>query len=150
MAAILERLVIGTKSTVLSTGATLATNANALSSAFNNTTGQTGDGYTRGIFTLSGTWGTAPAAGTGMSCWLIKSDDAAGGNYEDGDGTPTTPARAADFTIPVRAVNSAQIAAVLADLVPGLFKLLARNDGTGQTLNSGWTITLTPITASFT
>lgn len=149
MAAVLERLAIGSMSTLLNTGATLANNALAISSAYNNTTGQTGDGYTRGLFTFSGTFGTAPSANTGLSCWLIKSNDAAGGTYEDGDAS-TTPARPADFVLPVRAVNTAQVIAILAELVPGLLKLLAKNDATGQTINSGWTITLTPITASFT
>lgn len=149
MAAVIERLAIGSQTTLLSTAATLTNNSAALSSAYNNTTGQTGDGYSRGNFTLNATWASAPTAGTALSCWLLKSNDLAGGTYEDGDGTPTTPARAADFVIPVRAVTTAQVVQILADLVPGLFKLLAKNDGTGQTISSGWTITLTPTTAGY-
>ena len=129
-----------TLDTWLNTGSSLANNAAALSSAITITD----TGHILADVKFNGTWGTAPTANTGLSCWLVREDGS--GNYEDGDATPTTPARAPDFVIPVRAVNSAQVVVVQVVLPPGVFKMLVLNDGTGQTLNSGWTVKAIPYT----
>jgi hypothetical protein len=143
MASTLKQLV-SSQQTLLNTGATLTNNSQAISSAFDNTQGGTGDGYTKGRLTLSGTFGTAPAANTGLSIWFLTSED--GTTYEDGDAS-TTPSRPPDYVIPVRAVNTAQLIAKECLLPAAKFKVLARNDGTGQTLNSGWTLKVLPITS---
>lgn len=144
----IEKLIVGTQATVLNTGAQLTNNSLAIGSAFNNLVGGgSGDGYPRCRITFSGTWGTAPTANTGLSLWFITSEDG-GSVYEDGDAS-TTPSRGPDVVIPARAVNTAQVIARESRLPVGFFKVLAKNDGTGQTLNSGWTVALLPLTSSF-
>jgi hypothetical protein len=139
-----EKIALGTQATPLTTGATLANNALAISAAYNNTIGGgSGDGYARARFTLNVTFSVAPAASTGISVWLLTSED--GTTYEDGDAS-TTPARPPDIVIPVRAVTTAQQIARDAYLPPGLLKVLAKNDATGQTMSSGWTLKLLPYT----
>lgn len=143
----IERLVVGTQATVLNTGATLSNNSLALSTAYNNVaSGGGGDGYPRCRLTFNGTFASSPAASTGVSVWFITSSDG-GGTYEDGDGS-TTPGRSPDLVIPVRAVNTAQQIDREGFLPVGFIKVLAKNDGTGQTINSGWTLKLLPISSS--
>jgi hypothetical protein len=70
MATVTEKLVLGTQTTPLNTGASLSNNGLAVSSAINNTQGGGGpDGYGRCRLTFSGTFGTAPTANTGISVW---------------------------------------------------------------------------------
>lgn len=127
-----------TLDTVLNTGSSLTNNSLALSSAYTPTDAN----YRFATVVFSGTWGTAPTAGTGLACWWIRND---GTTDEDGSGS-VTPARPPDFVIPVRAVNSAQLVYKDVPIPPGTFKLLVKNDATGQTLNSGWTIKVLTFT----
>jgi hypothetical protein len=93
---------------------------------------------------ISCTFGTAPTASSGFSVWFLRKPD--GSTYEDG-GTSVTPSRAPDLVIPVRAVNTAQVIVVQAYSPPGNFKVLIKNDGTGQALSaSGHTLKLLPRT----
>ncbi|OGT59912.1 MAG: hypothetical protein A3E01_10740 [Gammaproteobacteria bacterium RIFCSPHIGHO2_12_FULL_63_22] len=147
MVAVVEKLLLASSTTVLSTGLnSLANNSLAISSAFDNTIGQTGDGYTLCQIELAlaapGGTLTANKSATG---WFLQAPD--GTNYEDG-GTSTTPARAPDFVIPLAASSSAQRVTIKdIPLPPGLSKVLLKNDGTGQTWNaSGNTLILTPYT----
>lgn len=143
-----EKNVLGSQATVLSTGATLANNAQAISALYDNTVGGGGgDGYSRCRLTLNATWASAPTANTGVSGWFVTSEDA-GSSYEDGDAS-VQPARPPDFTFPVRAVTTAQQVARTAQLPTGKLKVLVRNDATGQTISSGWTVKLLPVTPSF-
>lgn len=138
-----EKYLLGSQSTVLSTSATLANNALVASSAYDNTQGQTGDGYAECDLELAVTFGTAPTAGTAASIWFLRSQD--GTNYEDGSSS-VTPARSPDLVIPVNASTSAQRIIRSAVLPPGKITVLLKNDGTGQTMSSGWTLKLRPIT----
>lgn len=138
-----EKYLLGSQATVLSTAATLANNALVAGSAYDNTQGQTGDGYTECDVELAVTFGVAPTANTGVSIWFLRSQD--GTNYEDGSSS-VTPARAPDIAIPVLASTSAQRIIRPATLPPGKITVLLKNDGTGQTMSSGWTLKLRPIT----
>lgn len=139
------KYLLGTTSTVLDTGLnSLANNSNALSAEFDNTAGQTGDGYVEVTVEFAGAFAASPAASTGVSVWLLRAID--GTNYEDGDSS-TTPARAPDLVLPVRAVSTAQRVAQRTMMPAGKFKVLLRNDGTGQALaSSGNTLKIRPIT----
>ncbi len=141
--AITEKYLLGSQTTVLNTSATLANNALVASSAYDNTPGQTGDGYTEADLELAVTFGTAPTAGTAASIWFLRSQD--GTNYEDGSSS-VTPARSPDLVIPVNASTSAQRIIRAAVLPPGKITVLLKNDGTGQSMSSGWTLKLRPIT----
>lgn len=132
----------GTQDTVHDpvTTAALANNANALSPAYTPTSLN----YPRAEVEFTGQWGTAPSANTGLSVWFLRRPN--GTDYEDGDATPTTPARAPDVVIPVRAVNTAQRVVRECWIPPGTLKVLVRNDGTGQQLSAGWGLKVRPLT----
>ena len=136
---------MGSATTLLSTGLnSLANNSLALSAAFDNTQGQTGDGYLLCDVELTVTFGTAPTANSNCSVWLLAALD--GTNYETG-GASTTPARMPDVVFPLAAVTTQQIYTRRAFLPWGLFKALLKNDGTGQAFPaSGSTLKIKPVT----
>jgi hypothetical protein len=146
MATTTEKYALGSQATLLSTGLnSLANNALALSSAFNNVEGGGGgDGYTLCDLELLVTFPVAPTANTAVVVWLLGSQD--GTNYEDGDAS-TTPARLPDAVFPVRAVTSAQRIIRRIWLPWGLMKALLKSDGTGQSFaSSGNTLSIRPVT----
>lgn len=145
-----EKYLLGSQTTLLSTELnSLANNGTAIGSAWDNTQGQAGDGYTMCcVELLLGTFSVAPTANTGISLWLLGSQD--GTNYEDGDGS-ITPARLPDAVFPLRAVTAAQRIIRRVWLPWGLLKPLIKNDGTGQALNaSGNTVKIRPVTRILT
>lgn len=128
----------GTLESLLTTGLnSLANNGLVLSSAVTITD----SGYVLADVELVVTFGTNPTANTGISVWFLREVD--GSTYEDGDAS-TTPARAPDLVLPVRATTSAQRIIVPNVLLPpGTFKALIKNDGTGQAFaSSGNTLKL--------
>jgi hypothetical protein len=139
-----EKFLLGSQATLLSTELnSLANNSLALGAAFDNTQGQTGDGYTLCDVELVVTYGTAPTASTACSLWLLATQD--GTNYEDG-GSSTTPARFPDLTIPLQAVTTAQRIVRRTWLPWGKWKPLLKNDGTGQAMSaSGNTLKVRPV-----
>lgn len=139
--------IAGTITTVLSTGLnSLANNSNVLSSAITLITGE--PGYRWGEWELYiASSAAAMTANTSFVGWIIQALD--GSNDEDG-GTSVTPARTPDIVFPVRAVSTAQRMTAFSQLPTGSFKLLLRNDGTGQTIaSSGNTLKVRPMTESF-
>lgn len=142
-------LLGGTITTLITTGSALASNSLAIGAAYDNTVGQTGDGYTLCDLEFVGTFSVAPTANTGLAVWFLESQD--GTNYEDGDGTvggsaDTTPARLSDAVFPLRAVTTAQRVIVRTLLPWGKAKPLLKNDGTNQSLGSGATLKVRPVT----
>ena len=131
----------GTIASVLTTELnSMANNALVLSAA----TSLSETGYLECDVEIVATFGVAPTAGTGFSIWFLRIID--GTNYEDG-GTSVTPPRAPDLVIPVRAVTTVQRVIVCAYTPPGDFKILIKNDGTGQAIaSSGNTLKLIPRT----
>lgn len=135
---------LGTETTLIS-AATVANNANNLSADYNNTVGNTGDGYTAMRVKASIQMATGGTANTAMSVWFLKSSDN-GVTFEAGDATPYTPSRMPDliFPIPVPNDTTARISARDVMAPAGHFKVLARNEGTGVSMTL--TLTVTPIT----
>lgn len=140
-----EKFLLGSQTTLLSTELnSLANNGTAIGSAYDNTQGQTGDGYTLCDLELVCSYGSAPTANTGVSFWFIGTQD--GTNYEDGDGS-TTPARLPDAVFPLRNVTGTQRVIRRVFLTWGKYKPLAKNDGTGQAMaSSGNTVKVRPVT----
>jgi hypothetical protein len=131
----------GTIASVLTTELnSMANNALVLSSAVSLSE----TGYLECDVEVYCTFGVAPTSNTGFSIWFLKVID--GTNYEDG-GTSVTPGRAPDIVIPVRAVTTAQRIINFGFLPPGNFKVLIKNDATGQALaSSGNTLKIIPRT----
>lgn len=136
----------GTATSVLTTELnSLANNTNVLGSAIALSTGE--PGYRFCEVELVVTYGSAPTANTACCVWFLREID--GTNYEDG-GSSVTPTRPPDVVFSLRAVTTAQRVIAVADLPPGTFKALLRNDGTGQAMaSSGNTLKLRPFTESF-
>lgn len=132
--------ISGSISTVLSTGLnTLATNGLAVSSAYTMSPG----GYLLAELELVVTFGTNPNANTGASIWFLRAID--GSNDEDG--ASATPARAPDLVIPFLVSTSAQRCTKRALVPPGTFKVLLKNDNSGQSFAaSGNTLKILPLT----
>jgi len=141
-----EKFLLGSITTLMTTELdALSNNALAIGSAFDNTIGQTGDGYVLcDVELVTGTWGGAPATSSALILWFIQSQD--GTNYEDGDAS-TTPAKIPDVIFPLRASTSAQRVIRRAFVPWGKFKPLVKNDATGQGMNAtGNTIKIRPVT----
>jgi hypothetical protein len=145
MAAVVEKLLLGSQTTLATTALnSQANNALVACTVFDNTIGQTGDGYTLCDVELFVTFGTNPTANTGFALWFLGTQD--GTNYEDGDSS-TTPARLPDAVFPVRAVTTAQRIIRRMRLPWGKVTPLLKNDGTGQsTAASGNTLKVRPVT----
>ena len=141
-----EKYLLGSQTTLLSSGLnSLTNNSLAASAAFDNTQGATGDGYTLCDLELAVTYGVAPTANTGCSIWFCATQD--GTNYEDGNDATVTPARAPDLVIPLRAVTTAQRIIVPVVLRWGKYIVVLKNDGTGQSMAaSGNTLKIRPVT----
>jgi hypothetical protein len=105
-------LLGGTITTLITTGSSLAATAWRSASAYDNTVGQTGDGYTLCDLEFVGHVLGRPGREHGPA-GVVPPESQNGTNYEDGDGTvggsaDTTPARLPDAVIPLRAVTTAQ------------------------------------------
>lgn len=146
-APITTELAVGTVTTVLSTELnSLGNNAFSVASGImDNRIGQTLNGYL--ICRIEGkfTFAASPTANTGVSGWFLKNVDAT--NYED---TPTSSialGRAPDFVLPVTTGQTAT--RVIVDIMcpAERFKVVAKNDGTGQAMSaSANTIKVLPVT----
>lgn len=142
--AVIEKYLLGTSTSVITTGMnTLTNNSLVASSAYDNTVGQAGDGYNFCFIELVATYGVAPTANTGVSVWFLSSLDDT--NYEDGSSS-ITPSRAPNVTFPLRAVTTAQRIVRFVALPPGKMTFLLKNDGTGQSMAaSGNTLKVRPV-----
>lgn len=139
--------LLGSQTTLLSTelnslGSGSTSNAG---SAFDNTIGQTGDGYVLCDVELVVTHASSPAAGGAHQVWFLQSQD--GTNYDDGSSS-VTPPRAPDLVINVRAVSTAQRITKRALLPAGKFKAIQRNDASTALASSGNTLKVRPVTFS--
>jgi hypothetical protein len=144
-------LVVGTATTVLSTQLnSLANNAVTVASAtYNNLpTGGQGDGALlcdiEGVFTF----GAQPTAGTAILVWFLKSVD--GTNFENTPTATVSLGRLPNVVLPVTSGHPGTRVTVETKCPVGLFQLVAKNDGTGQSLAaSGNTIKLLPFTTQW-
>jgi len=126
----------GTQDTWHNGAATLASNAQVLSAAVT----LTNPGHRHAWCTLNiPSTSVAVAANTAVLVWFRVSTDG-GTTYPDGDAS-TTPASPPDMTFPLRAVSTAQVVATYVETMPlGSFKVLIRNDSTGATINTTWSL----------
>jgi hypothetical protein len=149
---IVEKYLLGSQATLLSTELnSLANNCTVLGSAYDNTVGQTSDGYTLCDVQLSITFGSSPTPNTGISLWFLLSED--GTIYETYDtsqnATPSTsmPIMKLPVVFGVLPNTSAQIITKQVSLPWGKFKPLLKNDGTGVAFPAtGTTVKIRPVT----
>jgi hypothetical protein len=153
---------LGTSATILASGELGGLTNNSIvvgatlngNGVYNNTEGSgssstTGDGYERGYVTFvpGGAFGGTPTANTSLDVYFLKSMDS--GSTFEGGSSSLLPARRPDVVLPL---NSASTAAAdnkitVACFLPGCyFKILAKNNGSGQTIPTGSTLTLVPAT----
>src|SRR5574342_925401 len=116
---------LGTYATLITSDALsgLTTGSLAISTGtYNNSTG-----YHYGFVELQVTATGALASGDYMQGWFIIPAD--GTNYEDSTGTSITPARAADFIVPVRGVTNTPQRITIKHVIipPGTFNTLIQN-----------------------
>ena len=142
---------LGTETTLMSNSdlSAMANNALVLSSAYNNTQGQTGDGARFARLTVTLKMAVAATANTGFSIWFLKSQD--GGTTYEAGGTGYTPLRTPDLVVPAPVDTTQRIVMIDAEIPAGYFKALMKNDGTGQALATDTTatgskLTITPYT----
>lgn len=142
-----EKYLLASIASLMTTGLdSLANNANALGSEWDNTQGQAGDGYTLcDVEVYVDSFGGNVTAGGAVLVWFLAAPD--GTNYEDG-GAGVTPARPADVVLPLRSgISTAQRVSRRAWLPWGKLKPLVRNDATGQAMaSSGNTLKVRPVT----
>jgi hypothetical protein len=129
----------GTNVVAVSTGATLTSTSRAIGSAV--TYSETNP--RRCLVEYQGSTSGSPTAGTGLAIWFVRAQLDGSGD-EDG-GSSVTPARAPDVVLPLRNASGAQVVSEEAWLPAGSIKVLVLNDGTGQTLQTGWLINLQPV-----
>jgi hypothetical protein len=154
--------VLGTSATLLASSELggLTNNSIVVSAAlnsngvYNNTQGSgssstSGDGYERGYVTFvpGGAFGSAPTANTSLDVYFLKSAD--GGSTFEGGTSSYLPARRPDVVLPLNSntTTAAGNKVTVACFLPGCyFMILAKNNGSGQTIPSGSTLTLVPAT----
>lgn len=153
--------VLGVSSTILASSELggLTNNSSVLGAAlggtgvFNNTAGSgssgtSGDGYQRAYVTLvlGGAFASAPTANSSIDVYFLKSMD--GGSTFEGGSASVLPARRPDLVLPLNTTAPAadNKVTVTCFLPACRFKVLAKNNGSGQTIPSGSTMTLVPAT----
>lgn len=138
-------VIHGTTTALLTPNAIANDGFTAASSAYNNTIGQTGSGYTRCRFQAVLAFGAAPNPNAAVYLWMLESIDN-GATFAD---TPTVSitTKPPDVAIPITAGATSTRQIVNAWCPPGQFKVAAKLAGTGQTTNgSGNTISLIQYT----
>ncbi len=154
--------VLGTSATILASTELggLANNSSVVGSAlggtgvYNNTAGSgssstTGDGYERGYVTFvpGGAFASAPSANTSIDVYFLKSMD--GGTTFEGGSSSVLPARRPDAVLPLNSTSTAAAdnKVTVACFLPACpFKVLAKNNSSGQTIPTGSTLSLVPAT----
>jgi hypothetical protein len=142
-APIITKQLTGSPSTLL-TLTTLTNNSwSTVGSNFNNTVGQTGDGYLfcelQGAFTFA----AAPTAGSAVQVMLLRSQD--GTTFEDTSTATVKLGRLPNVTLPVTSGQATTKVTLEIKCPPGIFRAQALNDGTGQTMTTG-SITMRMLT----
>lgn len=142
--ATVQKYLLGS-ATTLATAALDSQVNNALVSCtvFDNTIGQTGDGYTLCDVQLTVAFSSTPTANTGLSLWFLAALD--GTNYESGSSS-LTPARLPDVVFPVIAQTAAQIINRRVLLPWGKMTPLLKNEAGQTTFSSGNTLKIRPVT----
>lgn len=107
----------------------LAVSAIAVGADFDNSPSSTNRRVFADIYLHVRGSSTGFVANDFISVWFLRSFDG-GSTWEDGDSTPTTPARPPDVIIPVRAVTTQQNVVIPGIVMPpGHFKPCVKNTG---------------------
>ena len=136
-------LVLGTPKTLEANGASIANNTLAQADDANYSVASDGAYYPDAKFVLSATFGTAPTEGTTLALYA-RPLDIDGTN--DAEVPETTRPTVFIGTFVVNNVTTAQYIELIAQYVPWNAAYYLHNNGTGQTVNAGWTLKVTPCT----
>lgn len=135
-------LVFGTPKTLEANGASTANNT--ISQADDASYGVVADGayYPDAKFVLSFAFGTAPTEGTVIALYA-RPLNISGTNDAEVPETARPTVFIGSFV--VNNVTTTQYAELLARDVPWEADYYIHNNGTGQTISAGWTLTVTPF-----
>lgn len=140
-------IVLGTPQTLEANGGAITNNSIAYAddANLNLGSGVTGGHYPNCRFVMSATFGTSPTENSVLALYA---------EYQDIDGTTDMSAVEASAwnphflcAFPVNNVTSAQTLVAFAFDIPHKdMKVVVKNEATGQSLSSGWTLKATPFT----
>lgn len=139
-----EMIVVwGTPKTLEANGASITNNTIAQANDADYSVSADGSSYPDALFVLAATFGTSPTEGTAISLYArpLNIDGTADSEVPE----VTRPTRFVGNFI-VNNVSTAQYMSFVADDVPAEASYYLHNNGTGQTLSSGWTLKVTPRT----
>lgn len=135
----------GTTKTLEASGASIASGAIGQANDASYSTASDGANYPDAEFVISFAFATAPTEG-GTLVLVARTLDIDGTNDAEAP-EATRPDRTIGAFV-VNNVTSTQYAALFARNVPRVADYYLLNTGTGQTLSSGWTLKVTPMTYS--
>lgn len=135
----------GTPKTLEANGASIANNALAQANDASYDVVSDGEGCQDAKFVVSFAFGTAPTEGTVLALYARPLDISGTNDAEVPEATRPT-VYIGSFV--VNNVTSTQYAELLAYNVPWKADYYLHNVGTGQTVSSGWTLTVTPCTVA--
>ena len=136
---------LGTPKTLEANGASIANNTLAQADDASYSVASDGAYYPDAKFVISVTFGTAPTEGTTLALYA-RPLDIDGTN--DAEVPETTRPTVFIGTFAVNNVTTAQYIELLAQDVPWSASYYIHNNGTGQTVSSGWTLKVTPCTVA--
>lgn len=136
-------VVLGTPKTLEASGASITNNSIGAADDANYDRNGDGADYPDAEFVLGATFGTAPTEGTVVALYARPLDIDGTNDSEVPEATRPT-LFIGSFV--VNNVTTAQYMQLLARNVPKLAAYYLHNNGTGQTISSGWTLKVTPRT----
>jgi hypothetical protein len=134
---------LGTPITLETNGASISNNAVAQADDDIYSVVDDGAGYPDAKFVVSFAFGTAPTENTTLELYARPLDISSTNDAEVPEATRPT-VRLGSFV--VNNVTSTQYAEEIVQDVPWKFSAYLHNNGTGQTVSAGWTLTITPCT----
>lgn len=135
-------VVVGTPKTLEANGASIANNALGQADDASYSIAADGSDYPDAEFVLTGTFSVAPTEGTVLSLYARPLDI---DGTADAEAPETTRPTVFVGNFVVNNVTSAQSMILVAEDVPRKADYYVHNNGTGQTLGTGWTLKVTPL-----
>jgi hypothetical protein len=134
---------LGTTKTLSSSGAAIANNTIVQATDATYSTSADGNDAPDAEFVLACTFGTAPTVNTTLDLYAAE-QDIDGTNDAAAPTTTYKPRYIGSFV--VNAVTTTQYLKLRSSDVPTVAYYYLHNNGTGQTVNAGWTLKVTPRT----
>ncbi len=147
MTAVTEKYLLGSQTTLMSTELNSSSGPILSSSSYNNSQGQTGDGYTLcdlELFLPAMGIGETNIEGQSISVFFLSTIDNI--NYEDGSSALVPYNKRADCVFSLRGVNADQKIIQRVWVPQGLFKTLLWNATSQSLASSGNTLKIRPVT----